>query len=67
MIKSRTRENVYFLIAEFGRPFTPAGFGNWLHARCDEAGLNHCSAHGLRKACATALAEAGGVRVRSPL
>jgi len=48
-----------FLITEFGRPFTPAGFGNWLRARCDEAGLHHCSAHGLRKACATALAEAG--------
>jgi len=46
-----------FLITEFGRPFTPAGFGNWFRARCDEAGLHHCS--GLRKACATALAEAG--------
>ena len=26
---------------------------------CDQANLHHCSAHGLRKACATALAEAG--------
>jgi len=26
---------------------------------CDETNLHHCSAHGLRKACATALAEAG--------
>ena len=41
------------------RRFTPAGFGNWLRARCEEAGLHHCSAHGLRKACATALAEGG--------
>ena len=48
-----------FLITEFGRPFTPAGFGNWFRDRCDEAGLHHCSAHGLRTACATALAEAG--------
>ena len=29
-----------FLITEFGRPFTPAGFGNWFRARCDEAGLH---------------------------
>jgi integrase len=48
-----------FLITKFGRPFTPAGFGNWFRARCDEAALHHCTAHGLRKACATALAEAG--------
>jgi len=47
------------LTTEFARPFTPAGFGNWFRARCDEAGLHHCTAHGLRKACATALAEAG--------
>jgi integrase len=26
---------------------------------CDQANLRHCSAHGLRKACAMALAEAG--------
>jgi integrase/recombinase XerD len=48
-----------FLVTEFGRPFTPAGFGNWFRDQCDQANLHHCSAHGLRKACATALAEAG--------
>jgi integrase len=42
-----------------GRPFTPAGFGNWFRDRCDEAGLSNCSAHGLRKAAATRLADAG--------
>lgn len=26
---------------------------------CDEAGLKNCTAHGLRKTCATRLAEAG--------
>jgi integrase len=46
-----------FLVTEFGRPFTPAGFGNWFRDQCDQA--NHCSAHGLRKATAAALAEAG--------
>ena len=48
-----------FLVTEFGRPFTPAGFGNWFRDQCDQANLHHCSAHGLRKATAAALAEAG--------
>jgi integrase len=48
-----------FLTTEYGRPFSVAGFGNWFRARCDEAGLKHCSAHGLRKAMATWLAEQG--------
>jgi integrase/recombinase XerD len=48
-----------FLATEFGRPFTPAGFGNWFRDQCDKANLHHCSAHGLRKATAAALAEAG--------
>jgi integrase len=47
-----------FLVTEFGKPFTVNGFGNWFRARCDEAGLKHCSAHGLRKAAARRLAEA---------
>jgi integrase len=42
-----------------GRPFTAAGFGNWFRDRCDEAGLPQCSSHGLRKATATRLADAG--------
>jgi integrase len=48
-----------FLVTKFGQPFTPAGFGNWFRDQCDKANLHHCSAHGLRKACAVALAEAG--------
>lgn len=42
-----------------GRPFTANGFGNWFRDRCDEAGLPQCSAHGLRKAAATRLADNG--------
>jgi integrase len=41
-----------------GKPFTANGFGNkkdW----CRQADLPHCSAHGVRKATSTALAEAG--------
>jgi integrase len=48
-----------FLITDFGKPFTAAGFGNWFRYRCNEAGLPHCSAHGLRKAGATIAAENG--------
>ncbi len=49
-----------FLVTEFGKPFTPAGFGKWFRDRCDLAGVpKDLSAHGLRKAGATRLAEHG--------
>ncbi|MBT5128802.1 MAG: tyrosine-type recombinase/integrase [Rhodospirillaceae bacterium] len=48
-----------FLVTEFGKPFTSNGFGNWFKKRCREAGLPHCSAHGVRKAAAARLAEVG--------
>lgn len=48
-----------FLETAYGRPFTAKGFGGWFRARCDEAGLPHCTAHGLRKAGATIAAENG--------
>jgi integrase len=51
--------NLTFLLTEFGKPFTSAGFGNWFRDQCDKAGLPQCSAHGLRKLAATRLANAG--------
>ncbi|HEY7300600.1 MAG TPA: tyrosine-type recombinase/integrase [Xanthobacteraceae bacterium] len=48
-----------FLVTNFGKPFTAAGFGNWMRDRCNEAKLPECSSHGLRKAIARRLAEAG--------
>jgi integrase len=48
-----------FLVTEFGKPFTAAGFGNWFRDRCNRAELPHCTFHGLRKAAASRLAEAG--------
>jgi integrase len=48
-----------FLVTEFGKPFTAAGFGNWFREQCDMAGLHHCTFHGLRKAAASRLAEIG--------
>jgi integrase len=48
-----------FLVTKLGKPFTPVAFGNWFREQCDMANLHHCSAHGLRKAAARRLAEAG--------
>jgi hypothetical protein len=48
-----------YLITEQGKPFTAPGFGGWFRQQCDEAGLPHCSAHGLRKAGASIAAENG--------
>jgi integrase len=48
-----------FLVTEYGKPFTPAGFGNWFRDRCNDAGLPQCTAHGLRKAFLRRMAEAG--------
>jgi hypothetical protein len=43
--------NLTFLVTEYGRPFTAAGFGGWFRKRCDEAGLpKERTFHGLRKA-----------------
>jgi integrase len=58
-IGNMPRTNMTFLVIEAGALFTAAGFGNWFRERCNEAGLQHCSAYGLRKACATRLANAG--------
>jgi integrase len=54
------RDNLTFLVTEYNKPFTAAGFGNKFREWCDEAGLSQeCAAHGLRKAAARRLAEAG--------
>jgi len=48
-----------FLVNHWNRSFTDAGFGNKFRQWCNEAGLRHCSAHGLRKEGATIAAENG--------
>ena len=48
-----------FLVNDLGRPFADAGFGNKFRVWCDQAGLHHCAAHGLRKAGATIAANNG--------
>jgi integrase len=59
IIAATPSEHLTYLTTQFGKPFTAAGFGNWFREQCDAAGLSHCSAHGLRKAAARRLAEAG--------
>lgn len=58
-IKHLPKNTPAFLMTELGKPFSAAGFGNWFRDRCNEAGLTHCSAHGLRKAAARRMAEGG--------
>ena len=41
------------------KAYSASPLGNWFRDRCKEAGLPHCSAHGLRKAGGRRLAEAG--------
>jgi integrase len=48
-----------FLVNDWGRPFTDAGFGNKFRDWCNQADLQHCSAHGLRKSGATIAANNG--------
>jgi integrase len=52
-------DHLTFLTTKFGGPFEGSAFSRWFREECDKAGLPHCSAHGLRKAAARRLAEAG--------
>lgn len=51
--------NLTFLVTKHGKGYSEKAFGNWFREQCDEAELPQCSAHGLRKAGATILAENG--------
>ena len=59
IIAETPADHLNLLTTQTGKPFSAAGFGNWFRDRCNEAGLSHCTAHGLRKAAARRLAEAG--------
>ncbi len=59
VIAETPADHLTLLTTQIGKPFSAAGFGNWFRDRCNEAGLRLCSAHGLRKAVARRLAEAG--------
>jgi integrase len=59
VIEATPADNMTFLTTAAGKPFAAAGFGNLFREWCDEAGLHTVSAHGLRKAACTRLAQAG--------
>jgi enterobacteria phage integrase len=54
------KKHFAILVTEWGKPFTVKGFGNFMSDAIRAAGLpGRCKAHGLRKAAARRLAEAG--------
>jgi site-specific recombinase XerD len=58
-IDATPANHLTFLVNSYGKPFTAKGLSDWMRDRCNEAGLPHCSAHGLRKAISRRLVEAG--------
>src|SRR5262249_41010266 len=59
MLAMLPRPNMTFMMTVYGAPYTAQGLGNFIKQHCIVAGLPPCSANGLRKACATRLANAG--------
>lgn len=59
IIAETEASNLTFLVTDQGKAYSAAGFGNWFRNQCRAADLHGCSAHGLRKAAARRLAEAG--------
>jgi integrase len=51
-----------FLVTDYGKPFSTDGLGNKMREWCDQAGLPHCTAHGLRKALARRSADLGATQ-----
>jgi integrase len=58
-LDSQPLKQMTYMVTEYGKPFSVNGLGNKMRDWCDEAGLFHCSSHGLRKAGATMAAENG--------
>jgi len=58
-LDAATADHLTFVVTQHGEPYSPKGFGNWFSEACDRADVPHCSAHGLRKAAARRMAEAG--------
>jgi integrase/recombinase XerD len=59
VVAATPARHLTFLVTEYAKPFSVAGFGAKFRDWCNQAGLPHCSAHGLRKATAARLAERG--------
>lgn len=60
ILETAPKDNMTLLLSDAGPPYRPTSFGNWFGDRCREADLpTGYNAHGLRKAGARRLAEAG--------
>lgn len=60
VMEATPSDHLTFLTTATGKPFTAAGFTNWIRDMCNEAGLpKGTPAHGLHKAACRRLAEAG--------
>jgi Phage integrase family len=65
ILKIADRDQSTILVRAYGQPFSVKGFGNMVSAAIHEAGLpDRCKPHGLRKAAARRLAEAGCSKAR---
>lgn len=58
-IKAVPPRAMTFAVTQPGKPFSVKGLSNKMREWADQAGLPHCSIHGLRKATAARLAEHG--------
>lgn len=59
-LDSHSNDNSVIIANSLGNPFSSAGFGNWMADKIGEAELpDRCVTHGIRKAAARRLAEAG--------
>jgi integrase len=63
-IKAGPIGKISYLETQYGRRFSDKGIGNAMRQWCDQAGLPHCTAHGLRKAGATVAAELGATNAQ---
>lgn len=60
ILQQTERKHVCILATEYGKPFSVAGYGQWMSDAIGAAKLpEQCKTHGLRKAAARRLAESG--------
>ncbi|MDX3926790.1 MAG: tyrosine-type recombinase/integrase [Shinella sp.] len=58
IIEATKTGDLHFLVTEYGKPFSVAGFGNWFGECARKAGIEK-NTHGLRKLAATMAANGG--------
>lgn len=60
ILQQTERKHICILVTEYGKPFSVAGYGQWMSDAINAANLpERCKTHGLRKAAARRLAESG--------